>query len=79
MTALGLGDVESFPFVEPPDRRQVADGVTLLEELGALVPDRPPHARKLTAIGRKLARLPLDPDAGPHGASRPSATAACTR
>ncbi len=61
MTALGLGDVESFPFVEPPDRRQVADGVTLLEELGALVPDRPPHARKLTAVGRKLARLPLDP------------------
>ena len=64
MTALGLGDVESFPFVEPPDRRNIADGVTLLEELGALEPDRPAHDRRLTKLGRRLARLPLDPTFG---------------
>jgi len=64
MTAIGLGDVESFPFVEPPDRRTVADGVTLLEELGALEPDRPASARRLTALGKRLARLPLDPSLG---------------
>lgn len=64
MTAIGLGDVESFPFVEPPDRRNVADGVLLLEELGALEPDRPADDRRLTEIGRKLARLPLDPSLG---------------
>ena len=64
MTALGLGDVESFPFVEPPDQRMVADGVTLLEELGALEPDRPASDRRLTPIGRQLARLPLDPTLG---------------
>ncbi|CAN5404312.1 ATP-dependent RNA helicase HrpA [soil metagenome] len=62
MTALGLGDVAAFPFVDRPDDRAVADGVALLEELGAITPD--PHApggRALTDIGRKLARLPLDP------------------
>jgi len=64
MTALGLGDVESFPFVEPPDRRTVADGVTLLEELGALQPDRPASDRRLTSLGKRLARLPLDPTLG---------------
>jgi ATP-dependent helicase HrpA len=64
MTALGLGDVESFPFVEPPDRRTVADGVTLLEELGALQPDRPATDRRLTPLGKRLARLPLDPTLG---------------
>ncbi|RDI42757.1 ATP-dependent RNA helicase HrpA [Nocardia mexicana] len=36
MAALGLGDIESFPFVEPPDRRAIRDGIALLEELGAL-------------------------------------------
>ena len=64
MTALGLGDVESFPFVEPPERRHIADGVTLLEELGALRPDRPAHDRRLTKLGKRLARLPLDPAFG---------------
>ncbi|WP_433632792.1 ATP-dependent RNA helicase HrpA [Nocardia sp. CA-120079] len=38
MTALGLGDIEKFPFVEPPDRRAIRDGIALLEELGALAP-----------------------------------------
>ncbi len=67
MTSLGLGDVARFPFVDPPDARQVADGVRLLEELGAFSTDeRGPgrhrgRARRLTPTGRALARLPLDP------------------
>ncbi len=64
MTALGLGDVESFPFVEPPDRRNITDGVTLLEELGALEADRPADDRRLTKLGQRLARLPVDPTLG---------------
>ena len=40
MAALGLGDVEDFPFLDPPDRRQVRDGIALLQELGALDDDR---------------------------------------
>lgn len=55
MTALGLGDVERFPFVEPPDARQVRDGVELLRELGALERSR---ELVLTDVGRRLARLP---------------------
>ncbi|MGI8523758.1 MAG: ATP-dependent RNA helicase HrpA, partial [Nocardioides sp.] len=58
MSSLGLGDVARFPFVEPPDRRNVAAGVQLLEELGALDGDR------LTKLGRRLARLPIDPRLG---------------
>ena len=64
MTAIGLGDVAAFPFVEPPDRRQVKDGVALLEELGALEPATSGAARRLTPLGRKLARLPVDPRLG---------------
>jgi ATP-dependent helicase HrpA len=56
MAANGLGDVEDFPFLDPPDRRQVRDGITLLQELGALN-----EARDLTPVGRKLAQLPVDP------------------
>ena len=56
MASLGLGDIEDFPFVEPPDRRHVRDGVQLLEELGAL-DDR----GRLTPTGRQLAALPVDP------------------
>ncbi len=61
MAALGLGDVESFPFLDPPDTRQIRDGVLLLEELGALDPAA--HGTKgwLTPLGRQLAQLPLDP------------------
>ncbi|KRE61549.1 ATP-dependent RNA helicase HrpA [Nostocoides sp. Soil756] len=67
MTSLGLGDVARFPFVDPPDARQIADGVRLLEELGAFATDdRSPgrhrgRGRRLTATGRTLARMPLDP------------------
>jgi ATP-dependent helicase HrpA len=56
MAALELGDVADFPFIDPPDRRAVADGVALLEELGALAEDG-----ALTPTGRALAALPLDP------------------
>jgi ATP-dependent helicase HrpA len=69
MAALNLGDVAAFPFIDPPERRQVSDGVALLRELGALQgrptprlagPEEPPTLR-LTRIGRTLAELPLDP------------------
>ncbi|MDT3766851.1 DUF3418 domain-containing protein [Gleimia hominis] len=59
MAALGLGDVEGFPFLDAPAPRAIKDGVVLLEELGALrVGVRP---LKLTRVGRQLARLPIDP------------------
>jgi len=89
MTALGLGDIARFPFVEPPDRRNVQSGVQLLEELGALtsgvekpasrpspevakrtsrppsvveeVAKQPSRNHRLTKIGQRLARLPIDP------------------
>jgi ATP-dependent helicase HrpA len=60
--ALDLGDVADFPFVDPPESRSIADGVRLLEELGAIPPGR--GATRLTAVGRKLARLPVDPRFG---------------
>jgi ATP-dependent helicase HrpA len=56
MAALDLGNVEDFPFVDPPDRRAIADGLALLEELHAL-----DEHGKLTDTGRALAALPLDP------------------
>ena len=63
MTSLGLGQVEQFPFVDPPDGRAVRAGVQLLEELGALVPaaGNTRKGPRLTGVGRKLARLPIDP------------------
>jgi ATP-dependent helicase HrpA len=59
MIALELGDLAAFPFVEKPDSRAVGDGVALLDELGALTADR-----RLTAVGRALSRLPVDPRLG---------------
>ncbi|MDO4791366.1 MAG: DUF3418 domain-containing protein [Buchananella hordeovulneris] len=59
MTALGLGRVEEFPFVDPPEARAVRDGVTLLTEIGAVTQENGDIA--LTAIGRRLAALPIDP------------------
>ena len=64
MAALGLGDVAAFPFVDPPDARNIKDGVTLLEELGALDPTEKDLGKRLTSLGRRLARLPLDPRLG---------------
>jgi ATP-dependent helicase HrpA len=61
MVSLGLGDIATFPFVEPPDRRNIRDGVELLRELGALEPDQPDAVRRLTPLGRKLSQLPVDP------------------
>jgi ATP-dependent helicase HrpA len=72
--ALDLGEVADFPFVDPPESRNIADGNRLLEELGALTSASPggrppgtprqPSATKLTPVGRKLARLPVDPRLG---------------
>ncbi len=64
MAALGLGDVARFPFVDPPDSRSIKDGIALLEELGALDPAQRDPKKRLTPLGRKLARLPIDPRLG---------------
>ena len=64
MAALGLGDVSGFPFIDPPDHRQIRDGVHLLFELGALESPTADKAPRLTPLGRRLASLPLDPRLG---------------
>jgi ATP-dependent helicase HrpA len=64
MTTLDLGDASAFPFVDPPDRRNIRDGVALLEELGALDPRESDQRKPLTQLGRKLARFPVDPRMG---------------
>jgi ATP-dependent helicase HrpA len=56
MASIGLGDPADFPFVDPPDRRAIGDGVALLQELGALDADG-----RLTPTGRRMAQLPVDP------------------
>ncbi|MGI5376530.1 ATP-dependent RNA helicase HrpA [Streptomyces sp. CA-251387] len=61
MTAAGLGDIEKFPFIDPPDHRNIRDGVQLLQELGALDPTQKDVRKRLTDTGRKLAQLPVDP------------------
>ncbi|SCF04174.1 ATP-dependent helicase HrpA [Micromonospora chaiyaphumensis] len=61
MTSIGLGDIAAFPFIDPPDRRNVTDGVNLLHELGALNPAETDPEKRLTALGRRLAQLPVDP------------------
>src|SRR5689334_22136892 len=57
--SLGLGEVADFPFLDPPPSRAIADGYALLHELGAV-----DEQNELTAVGRELARLPLDPRVG---------------
>ncbi len=59
MKALALGDVESFPFLDPPERRSIVEGYRVLEELGAI-----DDAKNLTPLGRRLARFPVDPRIG---------------
>jgi ATP-dependent helicase HrpA len=61
MAALGLGEIEAFPFLDPPDSRQIRDGVALLHELRAFDPSA---AEPLLPLGRNLARLPIDPRLG---------------
>jgi len=56
MKALGLGELSDFPFIEPPDERMVRDAVKTLQEINAI-----DGGRKLTELGRKLSRLPVDP------------------
>ncbi|MFE4855910.1 ATP-dependent RNA helicase HrpA [Streptomyces sp. NPDC056670] len=61
MTAAGLGEIEKFPFIDPPDHRNIRDGVQLLQELGALDPAEKDPKKRLTQQGRKLSQLPVDP------------------
>ncbi|UJB42757.1 ATP-dependent RNA helicase HrpA [Streptomyces sp. A1-5] len=61
MTAAGLGDIEKFPFIDAPDRRNIKDGVDLLRELGALDTAQQDTRKRLTPLGRKLSQLPVDP------------------
>ncbi|HEY3805594.1 MAG TPA: ATP-dependent RNA helicase HrpA [Kofleriaceae bacterium] len=58
MKSLRLGDIESFPFLDPPQKRAIDEGYRVLEELGAL------DGEHLTKIGEQLGRLPLDPRLG---------------
>ncbi|SNU01802.1 ATP-dependent helicase HrpA [Ruaniaceae bacterium KH17] len=65
MTSIGLGDVASFPFVDPPDGSAIRDGVLQLREIGALADgDERGSALRLTPTGRRLAQLPIDPRLG---------------
>ncbi len=59
MKLLGFGDIEDFPFLDPPDAKLISDGYRTLEELAAL-----DNAGNLTPLGKQLARLPLDPRIG---------------
>ncbi|MFJ8776956.1 ATP-dependent RNA helicase HrpA [Streptomyces microflavus] len=66
MTAAGLGEIEKFPFIDPPDHRNIRDGVQLLQELGALEQGEKSagegkKGQRLTPLGRKLSQLPVDP------------------
>ncbi|WP_425413895.1 ATP-dependent RNA helicase HrpA [Psychromonas hadalis] len=61
MLALGLGELNQFPFVEPPEDRNIKDGLSLLEELGAVDLKITDPRKKLTPLGHQLAKLPVDP------------------
>ncbi|WP_268237436.1 ATP-dependent RNA helicase HrpA [Bowmanella pacifica] len=61
MLALGLGNIDAFPFVQAPDSRNVNDGFRLLQELGAINEARGAERARLTQTGRQIARLPVDP------------------
>ncbi len=56
MKLLGFGDIERFPFVDPPDNRLIKDGYRVLHEIGAV-----DGLNQVTQLGKKLARLPIDP------------------
>ncbi|GAA0997454.1 ATP-dependent RNA helicase HrpA [Subtercola frigoramans] len=83
MISLGLGDIASFPFLQPPDSRGIKDGLDLLSELGAI--NSPSDAKRgtanavptLTRVGRDLSRMPIEPrfarmviESKNHGTSR---------
>ncbi|HMH58474.1 MAG TPA: ATP-dependent RNA helicase HrpA, partial [Galbitalea sp.] len=72
MISLGLGDIQAFPFLQPPDSRGVKDGLDLLAELGAVT-----AGPAITQIGKQLTQLPVDPrlsrmivESGKHGVTR---------
>ena len=72
MISLGLGDIQAFPFLQPPDSRGVKDGLDLLSELGAVT-----AGPTITSIGKQLTQLPVDPrlsrmivESGKHGVTR---------
>ncbi|MCC2593116.1 ATP-dependent RNA helicase HrpA [Tessaracoccus sp. OS52] len=64
MAQAGLGDVESFPFVEAPETSQINDGLRVLSELGAISPRKRHEQIRLTRTGRLLAQMPVDPRLG---------------
>ena len=66
MTAFRLGDVDNFPFIDPPPENAIRGGYRLLSELGAIDSSESPadEARALTPLGKRLARLPVDPTVG---------------
>ncbi|MBL8746663.1 MAG: ATP-dependent RNA helicase HrpA [Phycisphaerae bacterium] len=64
MASLRLGRVDRFPFIEPPDPRMVRDGYDTLVELGAITEDPGDAEPRLTEVGRRLSRLPVDPRIG---------------
>jgi ATP-dependent helicase HrpA len=59
MKLLGLGEISHFPFIDAPDQRLIKDGYRILEEIGAVAADR-----RVTRLGKQLARLPVDPRIG---------------
>ncbi|MFP4649846.1 MAG: ATP-dependent RNA helicase HrpA [Desulfobacterales bacterium] len=66
MIALNLGSIQKFPFIDPPPQKQIKDGFDILYELGAIEKTKPGKKQgaagvRLTAKGRTMARLPLDP------------------
>ena len=64
MTAADLGDITTFPFLDPPDNSQINDGLRLLTELGAISEDGSRTRPRLTTIGKRLAAIPIDPRMG---------------
>lgn len=61
MASLKLGDINEFPFVEPPDNRAIRDGLMLLHELGAIEQQEQDGQPVLTGVGREISRIPVDP------------------
>ena len=56
MLTLRIGDIESFPFVDPPETSAIRDGFQILEELGAVS-----EKKRITPLGKNMARFPVDP------------------
>ncbi len=61
MASLRIGSVADFPFVDPPDPRSISAGISVLEEIGAFAAGERDESQRLTDLGRRLSRVPLDP------------------